>query len=70
MPSPWTDGHIVAFLSKDVPRFLKALARTVELQEQILTELTLSRSALQKLVKFNEDRSSARAHHEGKDDPD
>lgn len=69
MPSPWTDGHIVSFLSKDVPEIKKSLDRNIELQEKILIELTLARSALQKLVKFDEDRNSAESHHEGKDDP-
>lgn len=65
----WTDGHITAFLSKDVPEIKKALVRSVELQEKILTELTLARSALQKLVKFDEDRNPAEENSKGEDDP-
>ena len=65
----WNDGHIVSFLSKDVPAGMKALVRSVELLEKILTEMTLARSALQKLVKYHEDRSSAGENINGGDDP-
>ncbi len=66
---PWTDGHITAFLSNDVPAIKRALLRSVELQEKILTEMTLARSALQKLVKYHEDRNSVGENSNGGDDP-